>query len=135
MFRQSASRSALRSCSAISSPAPRQLPRCASSSLAKAALRNSTSLAKDVKPRALTAFRKDLNYITRSATGLAPRKTAYFGTTQDKAWEKEISERVMNAHPERVSMTSTIHPMFGEVATKDPEDDVDMMKDIRHDMV
>ena len=50
--------------------------------------------------------------------------------------EGEIAKHTLTPHPETVSETSSTHPLFGEVATEDPDDkDTDMMAGIRNDLV
>ena len=61
--------------------------------------------------------------------------TAVPGDDIDLKREEKIGEKKMRAHPERVSAESTTHPMFHEVATKDDEENVDMMAGIRQDLV
>lgn len=53
----------------------------------------------------------------------------------DSKHEKELGAKKLSAHPEYVSTASSSHPIFGEVATKNKEDDTDMMAGIRSDVV
>lgn len=53
----------------------------------------------------------------------------------DLKHEKDVAGQKLHAHPEYVSSTSSTHPVFGEVATKEQEKDTDMMAGIRSDMV
>ena len=49
--------------------------------------------------------------------------------------EKKLSKEKLEPHPEEVSTTSSIHPIFSEVKTPEPEKDPDMMAGMRSDIV
>ena len=49
--------------------------------------------------------------------------------------EKELRGKKLKPHPERVSETSTVHPVFSEVGVPEEEQDVDMMAGLRSDLV
>ena len=53
----------------------------------------------------------------------------------DTKHEAEISQRVMRAHPERVSSESTTHPLFHEVVDAPDLPEPDMMAGIKGDLV
>lgn len=53
----------------------------------------------------------------------------------DAKREEKIGQKVMRAHPERVSSESTTHPPFHEIVDNNAEKEVDMMAGIRHDLV
>ncbi|KAK7518667.1 uncharacterized protein IWZ02DRAFT_376398 [Phyllosticta citriasiana] len=48
--------------------------------------------------------------------------------------EKRLSKEKLEPHPEEVSTTSSIHPIFSEVKTPEPEKDPDMMKGMKSDI-
>jgi hypothetical protein len=49
--------------------------------------------------------------------------------------EEKIGEKVMRAHPERVTLESTTHPPFHELGEASQEKEVDMMAGIKNDLV
>ena len=53
----------------------------------------------------------------------------------DKNLEAKIGKKKLEAHPELVSTTSSTHPLFGEIGTKEPEKDADMSAGIVADLV
>jgi hypothetical protein len=53
---------------------------------------------------------------------------------QKKAEDKYAHEK-LKATPETVSTTSSIHPLNSEIGTPPPEKDVDMLKDLKSDVV
>jgi hypothetical protein len=53
----------------------------------------------------------------------------------DRDAENKYQHEKLEPHPERVTATSTIHPVFSEVGAKDPERDVDMMAGVKQDIV
>ena len=53
----------------------------------------------------------------------------------DKKNEEKIAHQKLEPTPETVSATSSIHPVLGEVATPEPEGDVDMMAGLKQDVV
>lgn len=53
----------------------------------------------------------------------------------DRKHEEKVSHEKLQATPETVSATSSVHPVLGEVATPEEEPDTDMMQGIRSDMV
>ncbi|KAF2153833.1 hypothetical protein K461DRAFT_327129 [Myriangium duriaei CBS 260.36] len=52
----------------------------------------------------------------------------------DTKHEHELAGKKLSAHPEYVSASSSTHPVFGEVATKEKQDDTDMMAGVKHDI-
>lgn len=48
--------------------------------------------------------------------------------------EGQVAKEKLTPHPDIVSATSSTHPVFGEVATAEPEKNTDMMAGIRGDM-
>jgi len=56
-------------------------------------------------------------------------------TTIDRKHEQEIAQQKLKADPEHVSSKSSVHPLFSEVATEQPDKDVDMGSAIRSDLV
>ncbi|KAF2849873.1 hypothetical protein T440DRAFT_118926 [Plenodomus tracheiphilus IPT5] len=52
---------------------------------------------------------------------------------EQKDAEKKYSQEVIKPTPETVSSTSTTHPIFSEVATENPDREVDMMAGVKHD--
>lgn len=66
------------------------------------------------------------------------QRQRYASTQWDKPdtkAEQELAQKKLKPEPELVSSTSSIHPVFGEVATPEPAKDPDMMKGIRQDVV
>lgn len=53
---------------------------------------------------------------------------------EQKEAEKKYSREVIKPTPETVSSTSSTHPMFSEVATENPDREVDMMAGVKHDV-
>jgi hypothetical protein len=53
----------------------------------------------------------------------------------DKEAEKKYAQEKIKPTPELVSTTSSVHSMFTEVGTPEPERDIDMMAGIKHDVV
>lgn len=49
--------------------------------------------------------------------------------------EEKISHRTLTPHPELVSSSSTIHPAFSEQGVAEPEQDPDMLRGVRSDIV
>jgi hypothetical protein len=49
--------------------------------------------------------------------------------------EEKVGKEKLVAHPELVSTTSSTHPVFSEIGTKDPEKDADMSAGIMADLV
>lgn len=87
-------------------------------------------MGKKYQPLALTAFRGANTAVVRSYASTVP------GTTKlSSKEEKKLAQEPLEASPQFVSAESSVHPVFSEVATKDPEDDTDMMAGIRHDVV
>ena len=78
---------------------------------------------------AISLYKPASTALLRYASTTAP------GDNIDFKREEKIGEKVMKAHPERVSSESSVHPIMHEVATEDPEEDVDMMAGIRQDLV
>lgn len=65
------------------------------------------------------------------------QRQRYASTQWDKPnvkAEKEVAQKKLEPQPELVSATSTIHPMFSEVGTPEPEKEADMMKGIKQDV-
>lgn len=81
------------------------------------------------KVLSLCAYRNNTALVRSYASGAAP------GTTRNPELEESAKRRPMQAAPESVSYSSTIHPAFSEVGEKEKEDDTDMMAGIRHDIV
>ncbi|KAL9095762.1 MAG: hypothetical protein Q9165_002194 [Trypethelium subeluteriae] len=52
----------------------------------------------------------------------------------DRKHEAQVGNEKLQATPETVSATSSVHPVLGEVATPEQEPDTDMMAGIRSDM-
>ncbi|EON66803.1 hypothetical protein W97_06205 [Coniosporium apollinis CBS 100218] len=52
----------------------------------------------------------------------------------DKKHEKEVGKHELEATPDIVSSTSSVHPVFSEVATPEPEREVDMMAGVKSDL-
>ncbi|OJD40726.1 mitochondrial inner membrane protein 1 [Diplodia corticola] len=52
----------------------------------------------------------------------------------DKKAEQDVAHKKLEPEPELVSTTSSIHPIFGEVGTPEPEKEQDMMKGIKQDV-
>lgn len=55
--------------------------------------------------------------------------------TRDLEREKALREQKVEAIPELVSTSSSVHPAFGEVGYEEPEKDVDMMAGVKSDFV
>ncbi|KAH9864142.1 hypothetical protein J1614_010076 [Plenodomus biglobosus] len=53
---------------------------------------------------------------------------------EQKEAEKKYGQEVIKPTPETVSSTSTTHPIFSEVATENPDREVDMMAGVKHDV-
>ena len=53
----------------------------------------------------------------------------------DRKHELEHEREKIVPHPDQVSTTSSVHPVFHEQGVKDPEEDVDMLADIKSDLV
>lgn len=51
--------------------------------------------------------------------------------------EEKLANKNLEAHPETVSVDSSVHPVFGEVGLKEDahEKDADMMAGVKADMV
>jgi len=56
-------------------------------------------------------------------------------TTIDRKHEQEVSQQKLKADPKHVSTKSSVHPLFSEVATAQPEKEADMGSAIRSDLV
>ena len=74
---------------------------------------------------------------TRSVTGTFVRSQT---TTppldkKDQKHEQQVGREKLQATPETVSTTSSVHPVLEEVGTPEAEPDTDMMAGIRSDMV
>lgn len=133
MLRTGAPRAVLRPLANLSAAPTRTHARCASSSLAQAALRKNALLADTSRPIALSTLRKDMSLVSRSKMTASG---AVYGTTRDPEREKALQQRPLNAHPERVSLTSTMSPIFGESKQQDDgHGEVDMMHGFYHDIV
>ena len=61
--------------------------------------------------------------------------TATPGDNIDHKREERIGEKVMRAHPERVSAESTTHPVTHEIVEEGEEEDIDMMAGVKSDLV
>lgn len=128
MFRPSASRTLLRSLPKPASSPTTFLPRCASSSLAKSPNRQEFGLSREIKPLALSSLRQPTSLIRHASTRLP-------GTTQRPEKEAQFAAEHLQPEPDIVSTSSSTHPVFGEVAEREKEPDVDMMAGVRHDIV
>ena len=53
----------------------------------------------------------------------------------DKKAENRYAHEKLKATPETVTLTSSTHPMFSEIGTKNPENDVDMLASVKNDIV
>lgn len=53
----------------------------------------------------------------------------------DKKHEKDVGKQHLEAEPDIVSTTSSVHSVFSEVATPEPERDIDMMAGVKSDLV
>jgi len=54
----------------------------------------------------------------------------------DKKAENKYAHEKLKPTPETVTLTSSTHPMFSEIGTKNPEnDDVDMLASVKNDIV
>ncbi|KAL1652297.1 hypothetical protein SLS58_000424 [Diplodia intermedia] len=65
------------------------------------------------------------------------QRQRYASTQWDKPdtkAEQQVAQQKLKPEPELVSTTSSIHPVFGEVGTPEPEKEQDMMKGIRQDV-
>ena len=80
------------------------------------------------KPLAIAPYRPGAGAIIRYASQVIPGKP-------DTKAEAEAGEEKLEVHPDLVSAESSVHPLFHEVATPDPEPDTDMMAGIRNDLV
>lgn len=58
-----------------------------------------------------------------------------FADKIDKDAEKRYANEKLQPAPERVSMTSSTHPVFEEIGTENPPPDVDMMSGVKGDLV
>lgn len=119
MFRSNAPRSLLRSLNA--SPRLTAAP----------ALRQRTSQLCTLAPRrptALAALARPLAMQLRVASTKPPMDTI------DKATEEALSKKKLPVEPEAVSTSSSVHPVFGEVAGEEKKDDTDMMAGVRSDL-
>ncbi|KAK0664773.1 hypothetical protein DIS24_g323 [Lasiodiplodia hormozganensis] len=73
----------------------------------------------------------------RPVSAVLWQRQRYASTQWDKPdtkAEQELAQKKLKPEPELVSSTSSIHPVFGEVATPEPAKDPDMMKGIRQDV-
>lgn len=52
-----------------------------------------------------------------------------------KQAESRYGQEEIKPTPETVTSSSSTHPIFSEVATEDPNRDVDMMAGVKHDVV
>jgi len=48
--------------------------------------------------------------------------------------EDKIAHQTLKVDPEHVTTSSSVHPIFGEVGTPEPERDIDMMAGVKSDM-
>lgn len=53
----------------------------------------------------------------------------------DSKHEKQLGKEHMEAHPEEVSATSSVHEIFHEKGVEEGEKDVDMLAGIKEDLV
>lgn len=104
---------------------------CQSTSLARFARHQDNLLTRQVKPLALSVYRRNLSLTHRHASAVA----AAPGTTRDTELEARLQKQLINATPELVSTSSSVHPVLEEVGTEQKEDDTDMMAGLRHDVV
>jgi len=54
---------------------------------------------------------------------------------EQKEAEEKYAQQAIKPTPETVSSTSSTHPLFSEIGTETPTREVDMMADIKHDVV
>lgn len=130
MLRNQASRAVLRSLNAANAQHLRTSFNAASS---KAPLTSRLcTLSSSKRPQNVaTAMWKPISAVLS-------QRQRYASTQWDKPdikMEKEIAEKKLKPEPELVSSTSSIHPMFSEIGTPEPEKETDMMKGIKQDMV
>ncbi|PSK35870.1 Transmembrane protein 69 [Elsinoe australis] len=77
---------------------------------------------------------------TSMAKPLSMALTRFHSTTRvlqdkiDHEHERKFGQKKLSAHPEIVSSSSSVHPVFGEVAMKEKEDDTDMMAGVKSDL-
>ncbi|KAF2739594.1 hypothetical protein EJ04DRAFT_284211 [Polyplosphaeria fusca] len=73
-----------------------------------------------------------------SLAQLKPIQTAVLRRSMADKINREAENRYqhekLEPHPERVTATSTVHPLLSEVGAKDPERDVDMMAGVKGDL-
>lgn len=53
----------------------------------------------------------------------------------DKKHEDQVEHEKLEAHPDQVSSTSSVHPIFHEQGVEEPEKDRDMLADVWSDWV
>lgn len=53
----------------------------------------------------------------------------------DKKHEEQVIQKKLEAHPEEVSATSSVHKVFGEKGVEKPEEDEDMLAGVKQDFV
>jgi len=53
----------------------------------------------------------------------------------DRKHEEKVEHEVLEPHPEEVSTTSSVHQVFYEKATEEPERDEDMLAGVKADLV
>ena len=93
---------------------------------------NTLSPTKAARSLALSLYKPTGSALVRYASNA----TKPPGNEQiDTKHEAEIGQRVMRAHPERVSSESTTHPLFHEIVDAPEQPDPDMMAGIRSDLV
>lgn len=68
--------------------------------------------------------------LVRYASGVAP-----IDMKPNKEEEAKLAQQVLKSDPENVTTSSSVHPVFGEVQTPEPEHETDMMAGIRSDVV
>jgi hypothetical protein len=56
-------------------------------------------------------------------------------TEGQKQAESRYAHEEIKPTPETVSSTSSTHPMFSEVGAEQPQNEVDMMAGVKHDVV
>ncbi|GAM87827.1 hypothetical protein ANO11243_058550 [Dothideomycetidae sp. 11243] len=122
----------------LRSGAPRAALRALNSSpLATRASWSASKTAPRLEARLNTLSRARSLAIAKPLTLALTRFHSNTRVLQDKIdtkHEKEVGEKKISPHPEYVSSTSSTHPLFEEIATKEQKDDTDMMAGIRHDM-
>ena len=90
--------------------------------------RSSLCLAKQNRPVTLSlAAYKPLS------TSLVRRAGPY--DKIDKKHEEKVEQEKIVPHPDQVSTTSSVHQVFHEQGVPDPDEDVDMLADVKSDLV